>query len=391
MVPIFKFTQTIDSPVPVTYYGQFPIERERLAVILNSRQGKMPCGNDRWVKKTVQAAKYIADNNLTALTSIGLNTWELATWACSDCGARQVIICSIDSIENAEKTLLEISADFGLDQEKTGWLFYKATPKARSVKTDWPLRDRLALGLAIVLIPISLRPGGNLENLIGNWQGKTIISDFKTDYAGQVTEHIKPLDAGNISPEVANLSWDHVCHWTHACYGRWPKQSSADFYRRLVESEIYPNSALSTMQNIFVERLIRASSQKIRNGNQVVAFSSLHPQEFLPLMSWRKRYVRYNFEPYGVAISRNAAVNIGIRPVIYGPPSLYKRLSESDKPFFQNEGVHGGNWRPENEWRHLGDVDLSKVEPPDLKIIVREKTEIELIRDIAGCNVVSFG
>lgn len=248
----------------------------------------------------------------------------------------------------------------------------------------------LAIDIADVLIPIAIRPGGNLEKLIASHPNKEIINELKTNYFKQSSERIVPPESDTISQQLIDINWDHICHWTHTLNGPWPGQSRGDYYRNIAESDIYPNSGLGSLINILRTKRIYASSGNIRENQKAVAFSNLHPKDMLSLMSWRKRYVRYNFEPYGIAVTRQVAAASGIRPVIYGPLSLYRRLADSDKPFFQNEGENGGEWRPENEWRHLNDIDLSRFSISDLLVIVRDKSEIEAINKLGEWRIISY-
>jgi hypothetical protein len=87
-------------------------------------------------------------------------------------------------------------------------------------------------------------------------------------------------------------------------------------------------------------------------------------------MTWRKRYVYYNFEPYGIAIHREEAERLGIRPVIYGNQDLYDRMPESDRPFYQNIGSGNANWQPEAECRYLGDFELKEIPTSRIRLIV---------------------
>lgn len=372
------------------YVGGFGLNSTPLAVILNSRQGKIPCGKDGWVRNTIKAAQYAAEHNWTVITSIGMNTWEMALWACSRTGGGQVIICRANSEGNYQDQIDEIVKDFNLAPERTGWLFYESAIKSRSPKSDWPKRDQLAIDTAKILIPVSVRTGGNLERLLNGSTGKEIITEFKTAYAAQSSERIAPPDIEIVGANVANLHWDHICHWTRTNNGPWPGQSRAAYYKGIAESDSYPNDGLATLINILHSKQIYGSSENIRENNKAVAFSNLPPKEMLPLMSWRKRRVSFNFEPYGIAISRQAAAAKEIRPVIYGPPSLYKRLSDSDKPYFQSDGENGGEWRPENEWRCLGDLDLSDIPDSEISIIVRDLSEIPKIRKCGNWQIESF-
>ena len=219
MTADFRFSQKLDSTTDAVYRGPFPFDKARLAVFLNSRQTKTPSSQDGWVKTTQLAAQYAAQKGLTVLTSIGLNIWEFDVYACAKNGCPQVIICPASSEDEMPEIAKLITADFDLNPQLVGWLFYGARPKSRSAKADWPLRDRLAIQTAEIIIPVCLRKSGNLENLLKSAQGKTVITDFLTEYA-EVSQSPEPgLSEQGISTRFAHLEWDHICHWTHTCHG----------------------------------------------------------------------------------------------------------------------------------------------------------------------------
>ncbi|MCP4583011.1 MAG: hypothetical protein GY839_15490 [candidate division Zixibacteria bacterium] len=390
-MPNFNFKKEISSPVKAVFLGDFDIDSRRLAVILNSRQTKTPCGNDPWISGTAKAVRYAVDNGQTLVTSTGMNTWELICWATGYFSGDQVIVSSIKSADEIDQTIENIINDFGLKANHTGWIFYEATAKARSAKVDWPTRDKLAISLAENILPISVRSGGNLDRLIKRYStdNKKIITDFRTQY--MIKRRDMEFKPDQIKTSIPRRKWDYITHWTRTCHGRWPGESSASFYNRLLKSnDRYPNCGLATLKNIIEERTIRASANNLRHNLKGVAFSSLHPQDVLPLMRWRKRFVRWNFEPYSIAISRQAAVKAGIQPVIYGKPELYARLAESDKPYFQSEGVDGGDWREEKEWRYLGDFDLSAIRCEDIMVIVHKSYEINTFQGLTDSKILTI-
>ena len=387
----FKYKKEISSPVEAVLFSNFNIDDYRLAVILNSRQSKTPFGDDPWIVNSIKAVKHAAQNDYIVITSTGMNTWELICWACGNVDCRQIIVCPICSNDEIDSTMHDISKNFSLNHDKIGWLFFKFDKKTKSVKSSWPTRDKLAVSLADILIPISIRPGGNLEKLVDTEKGnnKTIVDDFKTGYTQKKRTPQKMPEC--VSESLKKMSWNYITHWTRTCYGCRPGETKGEFYLNLANSnEYYPNNALNILKNILVEKCIRSSTNNLRQGIRAVAFSSHHPKDVLSLMSWRKRYVRWNFEPYGVAIAREAAVRAEIQPVIYGKPELYKKLLEPDKPFFQNEGEANGNWREEKEWRFPDDLHLSQFSSDELKIIVGKPDEIEFLSDITDSEIISF-
>lgn len=384
----YKYLRKLNIGNNAIFYGNFDIDSSPKAVIFNSRQTKTPTGSDLWVVNTVKAIKYAIKHNWLLLTSLDMNTWELPIRACSENGGKQIIIASVKNEDEKEKFIARVTHDFHLDISKTGWLFFQSTEKALSDKADWPLRDKLAVSVADIILPISIRLQGNLDTLIRNQREKKIINDFNAKY--KTNNSKQSFNPDEIEPAISNKYWDNVTHWTRTCYGHWPGEKPSSFYNRLIQSQnSYPGNALETLKNILSEMLIRGSSRHLRGDIKGVAFSSLLPSQILPLMRWRKRYVRWGFEPYGIAISRQAAISAGIQPVIYANPDLYDRLLDDDKPYFQNEGEDGA-WREEREWRYFGDFDLTKINVDDLRIITFKQSELNIISNITNAEVVSF-
>lgn len=388
----FEFIKELSGEIPAIYRGSFDLAARKLAVILNSRQSKTPCGSDLWIVNTLRAVIVAIEKGHAIITSVGMNTWELALWAAGNRGGSQVIILPGENGGQEIATMENITDDFELDQSKTGWLTFSVEGKSRSRKIAWPLRDRLALEHADLILPVSIRPGGNLEGLIARYAAdnkRDVINDFRVKYETKKRPPEPVRD--EVNKALAAGDWDYITHWTHSCHGPWPGQKAAEFYKSLLASgDRYPNDALGTLKNILREKRLRGSSTNMRADLRAVAFSKHPPPKVISLMRWRKRYVRWNFEPYGIAIARRAAVDIGIRPVIYGRPELYKRLSDSDKPYFQSEGIDGGDWREEAEWRFVGDLDIAGIDAKDLVIIVASPNEIAPIRQLTGAEVVAF-
>ena len=362
------------------------------ATILNSRQTKTPVGDDPWVIATLAAIQDAANRGYTIVSSLGLNTWELVTWAAGQCGGRTLVYvpypyeknidCKTDTGGLGPESLSAIILyEFDLNPSRTEFHFQAPPSRPGTKKTFWPDRDRTIIGLADILYPVSMRPGGNLESLIaGTAANKEIRDKFRVTYQKGRRPAILPSAAGHSCLTFPDTQWEYITHWTRAANGKWPGETAAQYYHDVAHSGgLYARSALFTLKRILDEHVLRATHRNIRGGFPVVSFTSLKPPEAIKLMRWRKRYVRWSFEPYGIAIKKEVAQSC--RPVIYGVPADYNRLNESDRPFFQNIGTRGGDWMPENEWRHLGDLDLSTIPQEAVKIFIRSPDELpELAR-----------
>jgi len=373
------------------------------AAILNSRQSKIPRGGDPWVIATLAAVQEAIRRNLTIISSLGLNTWELITWATGYYGGKLLIHVPYPYDSNADcsgvpnnldfLTLQDIvRREFNLPAQRVEFVFQDPNTHRGTKKTFWPNRDREIINSADVVYPVSIRPGGNLETLLSDLTtGKNLCRDYQIDYAQRRQPPIRRPVPDNLRFSTKDTSWDYLTHWTRAADGTWPGETKAAYYRDVAGSgNDYARSAHATLRRILRERLLRASPAHIRGGFPIVSFTALSPAEAVPLMRWRKRFVRRSFEPYGIAIRKDAALSAGIRPVIYGTPADFIRLLETDQPFFQNVGTRGGDWQPEKEWRHLGNLDISKIPDEAIKIIVHASAEIPPIRTLGPWDFVAL-
>jgi hypothetical protein len=185
--------------------------------------------------------------------------------------------------------------------------------------------------------------------------------------------------------------WDHIAHWTRTCHGPWPGEKKSEYYRRLLETrDAYPNDAFSTLLRIADERRIRASTRGMREGRSAIGFSESTPEKAMGLMRWCPKRVNWNFEPFGVAIHRDAARQSEIRPVTYGDSKEYRNLPDCEKPYFQSRGRSNVDWSREREWRHTGDLDLRRFDKDDLIYLVWRESDAAILRDRVKSRVLSL-
>ncbi len=363
--------------------------RKKTALILNSRQTKQPIGADPWVRNTVAAVEHAIQSEFTILTSVGMNTYELVLYLASRSGARMIVLLPPASVSD-NVTAAEIIRDFHLDPRRCS--FVPITDAGKRPKDWWIERDSIAIRAADIILPVSVNPDGTLARLIRLHKKAEAAVDesFSSPYDLHRRGTYLPIDPSTISP-IDGKTWNSLTHWTRSLSGPWPDETKYDFYRSVAESdEVYSHSALATLENILRSGVLCGSAQKIRGEFKVVPFTDLSPCEAVKLMRWRARFVRWNFEPYGIAVDRDCARSIGIRPVIYARPADHANLPDEDKPYFQNMGERGGDWKPEREWRYHGDVRLSAIPASKMKIIVRRPSEIDQIQHLTSSEVISL-
>jgi len=356
----------------------------RRCVILNSRQSKRPCNRDDWVSGTVRAVGSAIGQDLTVITSVGLSTWELTVHLVNIRGGRQIVVLPSMAGEPVASVIGRTLADFRLDPSRCLFVTpVAATAPVRGAKGGWPERDVTALELADALLPVSIRPGGSFDGLLRGPAAahKEVSNDFRVDYHPSLDRVRYNFAHCSGNPALDDPNWRYVIHWTRSSHDPYPGETRFEYYRDILTTDTYCRSAYHTLLRIAVEKTIRSSNRFIRGGYRVVSFSALHPLDAVRLMRWRRRYVSYSFEPYGVAVRTDCAVAAGLRPVIYGNDAVYARLAENERPFFQKHGSQVADWRPEEEWRYEGGFGLGNLPVDGVRLITYSRQEaIELQR-----------
>ncbi len=363
-------------------------ERRRSALILNSSQTKRPAGTDEWIVNTAAAVSWAIGQNLRVIASYGLNTYELVTAIAGEYGAEVLLIAHRPDIVD-ESRFAQLLSDFGLHTRRTE--FATVPSESGSPKSWWKKRDRMAVKIADVILPVSINPDGRLSRILAMEavRGK-IDNKFRVDYSPEPSDKFKPVPMDSLVLDPSE-SFDYLTHWTRSFDQPWPNETSAEFYMSIVNSGLeYSHSALNTLRHVLKTRALFGSSRHMRDDIHAVGFSYLHPAEAVKLMKWRRRYVRPTFEPYGIAIEKSCAELVGVRPVIYGTKVDYQKLSDIERPYFQSEGERRGDWKPEQEWRYIGDLDLTSVPPDRMKLIVRKRSEIERIAEVTSAEVLAL-
>ena len=360
------------------------------AAILNSRQNLRPVGSDLWIKNTILAVRGLAGLNVELLTSVGMKTWEFLIFLAAKYKIKQRIYVPITIGQKNADVITYYTRQFRISPKLTGWYFFEVENLKKDNLLFQKERDRLIVNKADIVYPVSIRPGSRLEHLYGKdgKSGAIVDERFKTGYIKTQKSFKYEIDKNNLNPEIDKRLDRFLIHWTRTANSCWPGEKLCDYYKSIADSKKdYARSAYLTLVRILSENRLRASSRHYRKGVSAVAFSELKPSEAISLMRWRARYREMSFEPYGIAVRKRAAGQIGIQKVIYGTRQEFDGLNEVDRPYFQSIGTRGF-WVPEKEWRHIGDIDLSTINSNDLKIIVWNKNQIDSIKKYCQSDIV---
>ncbi len=356
--------------------------------ILSSRQSKTPVGSDPWVQATLAAISHAAANGWSIISSIGINTWELVTWAAGQSQVPLLLVVPSDTTSEARESILN---SFRLCRDQVSWLNAGRSEARSTRKNWWEDRDALVIRHADILLPVSVREKGRINSLMHSANRKFVENQFQIRYRTASHHARASIRREQLSADVTNWADGWLIHWTRSSHGPWPGETSAEFYSSMVESrDAYCRDALATLSRIVVERQLRGSAWKTAAGSTVVAFTELSPSESINLMRWRPRWGRWSFEPYGIAIRKLRAVESGARPVKYVDAAEWRSVPVEDRPFAHGKGAGSEYWPTEREWRVVGNVALRDFDPSDVCVIVRDPSEIDHIRRLTESPIVSM-
>ena len=190
---------------------------------------------------------------------------------------------------------------------------------------------------------------------------------------------------GNPAP-TRGSSRRGLLHLTRASGGRWPGETSRDYYAALVEAGTHdPRDGFETLRRIAREGTVRANATRIRGGTPVVCWTARTPKEALELVRPRARFARWAMEPYGIWISQTAAKELGAREVVYEDRSKGAELWTYHNP--------GANrlWAQEREWRIPSDVDIGRLAQDQVHLWTATNREADVLRQEVSWVVKSFG
>jgi hypothetical protein len=356
--------------------------------ILNSRQSKTPVGNDPWVKATLSAVAHAAKGGWTIVSSYGLNTWELVTWAAGRHSANLILVCPDDITDDQKSDFIR---RFDLRADSVEWKPVPHGAQLSRTKDWWEGRDEAVTVLAEVLVPVSIRKGGRLESVLQARELESVDEQFRVRYS-ESSHHLRfDIIPDSANPELRTWGNDWLIHWTRACNGPWPGETEAEYYSALANpGDAYCHSGFQTLSRILQEKRIRASSWRIGSGVPVVGLTELSPIDSISLMRWRPRWSRWSIEPYGVAIHRDAAQAVGLKPVEYIGNSDWDSLPESAKPYSHVRGKKADIWPAEREWRVAGDIDMTTIPTEHIRLITLTQSERDAIAQNCEYHVSCF-
>lgn len=347
---------------------------ERKTLLLNSAHSKYPCGVDGWIQATRGAVEVLAAEDATFICGTTPLSWDIGAYLAGRSGGRAILLVPGAAGREGYARYERLLEWLDLTHSRTSPLFFPVEAGVRG-KQRWQVRDCAALAAAETVCPVSIRPGGRLDALIGGLSaGAAIDRRFAVAWQPGGSHPRYNLAELRLAPFPGG---DWIVHWTRASQGPWPGERSCDFFRDMLAFPgRYVRNAAATLIRMLRENLIRGSAFRLRGGGTAVSFTALQMSAAVSLMRWRRRFVRYTFEPYGIAIRRDRAIEHGARPVLYAETV---ESAGEDRMFVQTTG-NRGDWAREQEWRAPGDFPLGGFDPDDCRVLVPDADTAERFR-----------
>ena len=371
---------------------------QRVAVV-SSRLGRWSKLPPHWFPTLRRVLEQIDPARQVLVSARGTALAELiARWA----AVRQVPLLMFDVTE-------------GCQSVRRWWLSGLRTTAEESARMPWqfpalvspqlvqahipsaPVRDAVLMAASDQVVVCQARPRGNVWRLLeqrlahaaSSIESHTTIlngSGFTSNIAcdalrrrGALVQPACTVEAtGSLLPQgpgecetpcgdAADLiitppDYAYLVHCTRAIDGPWPDQDRDDYLDELLfGGSVTLRTPLTTLMRIVAKQVLLATGRAIRGRFPVVCFTGVSLSELPVLRTFRPHRGRWDFEPYGIAIRRDWLLARGTRAVVYGDDSVWENMDETKRPFFQRRfsgASQGIDWSIEQEWRHVGGLDL---------------------------------
>ncbi|MFK7818399.1 MAG: hypothetical protein AB8G99_06760 [Planctomycetaceae bacterium] len=384
--------------IVVGVWPRLAIERQRLAII-SSRLTRKLGGHPDWFDAFRTLACQIDADRQLLITADGTTSDRFVHRASKLFG---LPLCSI-RLSNQQP--VEVIETFGAKSDGDIHLS-RLIPNKDNGPISGPIADRTLIAVANQLRALRVTSGSNTERLLRTRLNDTsfpaasihVSRDAEASLvlaeSGAVTRVFLRAEGGSSEqdPSVASPCQseppfdNYLLHWTRSPDGPWPDEEEADYLDNLILGvEATDRTAFAALARILQMKRLIASSHLIRGGFEVVCFSQLSLDQLIERRVYRRHLHRWDFEPYGIGIRKSVLTELGAKPVTYAASETFEELDQTERPFFQSVGTESGvNWRHENEWRHVGDVSLSRIAPNAAFVFAPTEQEASTLSELSG-------
>ncbi len=210
------------------------------------------------------------------------------------------------------------------------------------------------------------------------------------DASGISASSFLPSRCDFAAQQLLNHSDAWLIHCTRGRQAEWPGQSEEQFFDWLLLSapQAADFSPLATLQRIVGQQYLIGSGRTTRSGRPVVCFSDKPLLDVVGRRVFRSHLGRWDAEPFGIAIRKDAAQRMGAQPVIYfdpkkrsaQPPDLSMAANDDQSWRLHPVGTTY-DWTTEREWRLPGAIDLRQLTDDEAVVFVASDNQCGQITD----------
>ncbi len=373
------------------FCGAIPEYNAERCVILSSRLPRKLPADSQCLISLREAVEFAHSSGLTLVSSTGTLGWEYTTWYAARMDVPIWLVLPPIPLDRFPEACEQYIVSYKLNRDRTSFLLPLTEEKLKKRECQF-VRDMVTVLISHHRLVVYIRPNGNWMHILENCTA--IDNRF---IAQRPKRYVEPWrrDKGWMAA-AADQDWNgFLFHWTRGTYGPWPGEAPADYFEALTTIKSgNPRDGLSTLAFIAASGIIRGEGRMIRGGTPMVSFTNLKPDEIISLIEYRAGLGRWNFEPYGIAISSSTLRKLGARRVIYGDKNMYDRLSPQEQPYYQYIGSTDDEekqerWKGEEEYRLTGDLDLMSIKE-DVILITPTMSEAEALQSSLPYRVCSL-
>jgi hypothetical protein len=435
---------TLDFPEPVhaglrdwlgprLFWWPRGVPSLRRIAVVSSRIGRRWDRCSSWFASLRRVCEQLDPSVAMLLSSDGAAASPFVIRAAQLFGLPRLRIKTPSSTDDAVDWLRKIRrVNASGDDLKTSFELWLSPPLLESVAglatcpAGVPLRDRLLASLSDEMFVLSVRKGGNVENLTravlrlpeAQRPSVTIIADeqcvptlLQSEFAQSGAELMAVLPQSTVAASrpggiahaepraviLDSLPGDidaYLTHWTREARGAWPGQSEDEYLDALLRGDPdVDRSALAALRHIVGDEMIRGGSSTIRGATPVVCFTEVPPGGWSARRVFRPHRGTWDYESYGISIRRSLLEQFGARPVYYGSDQDWEKLSDAERPFFQlrftrRTSAARIDWSDEREWRLPGTLDLRRVPSNQAVLFVPSRDEALILSETSKWPIV---
>ncbi|MDR2762466.1 MAG: hypothetical protein LBB88_07700 [Planctomycetaceae bacterium] len=328
------------------------------AGLIFSHFPKQISGLDEPIRRLKLAVEFLRSQNVTLVTSAGQTQWDCILTAALNYGLPVHLVVALPM------TIAEVSEQFLHEF------------KSYDIVESREARDKFICETSDCLYPLWIRRGGRFSKIIDEFLSR-VDSRFDCSSYRFRDSGLKYL-LSEKSAEIDSAPHDYLWHWTRGKHGAWTNETRRNYCNDILNSESPPRDALATLIHILQEQKIRASGLHIAGNIPVTAFTSNHPAKSEPMFTWRKNLQQMNFEPYGIGIPQEIAIEKGAKLLNYGTTPNWDTMQ------FKNR------WKYENEWRIKNDFLIDQNYIDKIIVVVRKRNEIKQVQKFFKGKIIAF-